>query len=87
MVETIKLDFIGIKDPIPVLRAKKAMAGKKEVEVVIKIDYDEASLKDFQYLAKHLDLEIAYKTIGYPNKYYEITLIRRRKENEKSKVV
>lgn len=93
MVEVIKLNFIGIKDPIPVLRTKRAIAGKKEVKAVIKIDYDESSLKDFQYFAKAMDLEITHETKeekregGFYYNYYEITLIKRSKENEKSKVV
>lgn len=86
-METIKLNFIGIYDPIPVLRTKKAIAGKKEVKAVIKINYDDDSLKDFQYFAKAMSLEITHQTIGEFNRYYEITLIRRSKEDEKSKMV
>jgi tRNA 2-thiouridine synthesizing protein A len=53
-----ELDTSGLNCPLPILRAKKALAGMSGGQVVRVIATDPGSVKDFEVFSKHTGNEL-----------------------------
>ena len=78
----ITLNMEGLRDPIPILRVKKAIQRdhKEENEFKVIISRDDDTRKDFEFFARQLDLDMAY-TVGKDSGTFEI-ILKRRMQNE-----
>ncbi|MEA5096952.1 MAG: sulfurtransferase TusA family protein [Burkholderiaceae bacterium] len=54
----IEVDARGLNCPLPILRAKKALAGMQSGEVLRVMTTDKGSLRDFQAFAKQTGNEL-----------------------------
>ena len=59
---TLKYDFIGLKCPLPVLKAKRVLKELKKGEKVIFISDDPASPIDFTHFSENEGYEISIKS-------------------------
>ena len=71
----IELDARGLNCPLPILKAKKALAGMTSGEVLRVVSTDAGSVRDFQAFAKQTGNELVEQTtVGTEH----FTLLKRR---------
>lgn len=71
-----EVDARGLTCPLPILRAKKALAEMREGQIVRVLATDPGSVKDFQAFAKQTGNELL-KQLETSDKSYEFYLKRK----------
>lgn len=71
----LELDARGLNCPLPILKAKKALAGMASGQVLKVICTDAGSVRDFQAFAKQTGNELLQQDLGGPD---FVTWLKRR---------